>query len=121
MDSVIVTGDPARTFRELLGSLMHAPLTGPVPEGPQTTTKAFDPLVVLDVEGKRLEMGEIRIDYHVEVGEHTIKVNAGDRVAALILRSLDGSYDKVIWDQDLQRYVVDSGTGIVQRRSGATG
>lgn len=116
LESQIVSGDPSATLSELLGTLMNTPLDAPIPEGPQTTTRTFDPPVVLDVEGKRMEIGEIRVDHHVEVGEETIRVNAGQRVAELILRSLDGALDKVIWDQDLQKYIVDSVTGIVRDR-----
>ena len=116
VETVIVSGDASGTVRELLASLMEAPLYGPVPEGPQSVAREFDPVLILDIEGKRLEVGEIRVGYHIEVGEETIRVDAGDRVAELILRSLDGTVDKVIWNQDLQRYVVDSVTGIVRDR-----
>lgn len=113
MDTVIVDGSKATTFRDLLGGLMDTPLKDPVPEGPQTATRAFDPPVVLDVDGRHLEIAEMRVDYHVETDDMTFRIDAGGRVAELILQSLDESYDKVIWDEDLQRYIVDPATGVV--------
>jgi hypothetical protein len=115
LDSFIVEGGHAATLRDVLGSLMDAPLEGPVPEGPQTAVREFDPPVVLDVEGRRMEISALRVNYHVEVAEVAVRVDAGDRVAELILRSVDGAVDRVIWNADLQRYIVEP-TGLVVER-----
>jgi hypothetical protein len=41
LDAFILKGSHAATLRDLLGSLMDAPLEGPVPEGSQTTVREF--------------------------------------------------------------------------------
>lgn len=115
LDAFIIGGSHAATLRDLLGSLMDAPLEGTVPEGSQTTVREFVPPVLLDVDGRRMAIGTIRVDYHVEVEEVVFRVDAGDRIAELVLRSVDGAIDRVIWDADLQRYIVDP-TGLVVER-----
>lgn len=118
LDAFIVSGSHAATLRDLLGSLMEAPLDGPVPEGPQNAAREFDPPVVLDVDGRRMEIIELQVDYHVEVDEVALRIDAGDRVAELILRSIDGALDRVIWNADLQRYIVDPTGLVVERLTG---
>jgi hypothetical protein len=115
LDAAIVEGSPAATLRHLLASLMDAPLEGPIPQGPQSTIREFDPAVVIDVPGPRLEIARIQVDYHVEEMETTFRVDAGDRVAELLLQSVGGDVDRVIWDGDLQRYIVSSAGRVVQR------
>ena len=53
------------------------------------------------------------MSYHVEVNEQTIRIDAGARIAELILRSLDGTFDKVVWREDLHRFILD-GSGTVR-------
>jgi hypothetical protein len=118
IDAAVVSGSPAGTLRDLLGSLMEAPLAGDVLTGPQTTSRDFNPPVVLDADGRRFQVTSLQVDYHVEVEVVSFRVDAGDRIAELILRSLDGAVDRVFWNADLQRYIV-APTGLVVEREDA--
>lgn len=116
LEATVQSGSYAATLRDLLASLMIAPLDRPIPEGRQTAMRRFDPPVVLNTDAGQLRIGELRVDYHVEVAETAFRVDAGRRVAELVLRSIDGEFDRVIWDEDLQRFIVDP-TGQVARRN----
>lgn len=114
-DSAVLSGSRADTLGDLLASLMVAPLGEPVPEGRQTSSRTFDPPVELVTETGQLRIGELQLDYHVEESETSFRVDAGQHVAALVLRTIDGELDRVIWDEDLQRFIVDP-TGLVAER-----
>jgi hypothetical protein len=116
MDSAVISGSSAPTFRHVLESFMDAPLQGDVPEGQQTTERAFDPPLVIDLQGHLLTITRMRVDYHVEVEVIKQRVDAGMKVAEMILRSTDGNIDRVIWDTDLSRYCIDPNSGDVIRR-----
>jgi len=118
MDSLVVSGSTVGTFRGLLCTLMPAPLDRDVSIGEQTHAQVFNPPVVVQYGDRQLELGEIAVKYHVEVGEHTFTVDAGKKVAELNLRSWDSSYDRVVWSHELQQYLVEPGTGIVVPRPG---
>lgn len=118
MDSLVVSGSTVGTFRGLLCTLMPAPLDRDVSIGEQTNAQVFNPPVVVQYGDRQLELGEIAVKYHVEVGEHTFTVDAGKKVAELNLRSWDSSYDRVVWSHELQQYLVEPGTGIVVPRPG---
>jgi hypothetical protein len=116
LSAPIVTGSSMRDMRELLGSLMESPLDPPYPQGPQESIRDFDPPVVFDVSGRHLAVRQICVKYHVEISKLEVSANAGNRIATLILRSLDGSIDRVIWNDQLGMYIVDPLTGLLSGR-----
>lgn len=110
MDSAIVSGSPRATLRDLLGDIMEAPLRGEHPAGQQKNSRSFSPPVVLATEDGPLHIERLSVTYRVERGEQALRVDAGSRIAELVLQSLDQPNDRVIWDRDLQRYIVDPST-----------
>lgn len=120
IDASVVSGSPAATLRDLLGSLMDAPFEGDLPDRQQTASQDFDPPVILDADGHRIEVSSLQVDYHIEVGEVSFRIDAGNQVAELILRSLDGAINRVFWSADLQRYIV-APTGLVVGRADPRG
>jgi hypothetical protein len=104
------------TIRDLIWSMMDAPLEGEVPSGNRSSELTFDPPVTVDNDGQMLDIAEIRVQYHVEVSETHSRVDAGARIAELVLRTLDGSFDRVIWNEDLKRFELDPKTKTVRPR-----
>jgi hypothetical protein len=100
----------------LIWSMMDAPLEGEVPSGNRSSELTFDPPVTVDNDGQMLDIAEIRVQYHVEVSETHSRVDAGARIAELVLRTLDGSFDRVIWNEDLKRFELDPKTKTVRPR-----
>jgi hypothetical protein len=116
MDSAITSGSDAQTLRHLLAEQMDAPLEGEVPVGLQTSTRTFTPPVTVDVNGRVLKIDRLEVDYRIGVATHEFTIDAGERVAELILKPLDGSRDRVIWNNELRRYEVVRPSGLVTRR-----
>jgi hypothetical protein len=108
----IISGSTHPTFGALLWSIMDTPLTGPVPVGTQEVSRHFNPpIVTVDSDSQNVSIVALNVSYHVEVNEQTIRIDAGARIAELILRSLDGTFSKVVWREDLHRFILDeSGT-----------
>jgi hypothetical protein len=98
---------------ELLNGMMD------VSNGPSTTIitvdRSFNPPLVVDEGGRQFGIASLSVDYHVIDGTFTHRIDAGDRIAELILRSLDGNFDRVIWNKDLQQFEMDP-DGTVRNR-----
>ncbi len=115
LDATVVSGREEKTLGAILLRLMDAPLQGKVPQGQQIVRQEFDPPAVVEYEGTQIEIADLSLEYHVEVGETKIRIDAGARIAELVIRSLDGTFDRVIWNEELQQYVIDSTTKTVRR------
>lgn len=110
MDAAIVSGSHRAKLRDLLGDLMEVPLDGEPPSGQQERSRSFSPPVVLATDDGPLHIERLSVTYRVEQSEQTVRVDAGTRVAELLLQSLDESKDRVVWDRDLQSYLADPST-----------
>jgi len=104
------------TIGDLIWSMMVAPLEGEAPSGNQSSELAFDPPVTVNNDGQMVDIVAICVQYHVEVSETRCRVDAGARIAELVLRTLDGSFDRVIWSEDLKRFELDPKTKTVKPR-----
>lgn len=108
----ITSGSTQPTFGALLWSIMEAPLTAPIPAGTQIAARQFNPpIVTVDSNSQSVSVAALNVRYRVEVDERRVRIDAGARIAELILRSLDGTFDKVVWREELHRFTLDdSGT-----------
>lgn len=113
-----ITGgnDNHATLRDLIWSMMDAPLEGEVPSGSRISELTLDPPVTVDNDGQMVDIAAIQVHYHVEVSETRSRVDAGARIAELVVRTLDGSFDRVIWNEDLKRFELAPKTKIVRPR-----
>lgn len=99
-------------IKDLVLEMMPTPLTDP-PEGEQETVRRFEPpLVIYGPEGP-IEVAEMRVRYHVETSSFEQTIDAGGKLAELLIQSVDGTFDRVIWDADLRRRGFDPVTGDV--------
>jgi hypothetical protein len=118
-DASVIAG-ASGTLGELLYGLLELPLE-PTVNDLRTSTATFDPPVIVAGGEGPVSITKIRVDYRLAVHEETIRVDAGRRIAELVLRSLDGKVDKVVWDRDLQRHAIDPQTGTVVPRPAPPG
>ena len=113
--AVVVFGDEAgKTFSDLVMSMMDTS------DGESTTTltaeRSFDPPIVFDDGGHQLSIAEIAVDYRVHATSFSQRIDAGDKIAELVLRSLTGDFDRVVFDKDLQKFELDD-SGTVRNRT----
>ena len=89
-------------------------------DGESTTTltaeRSFDPPIVFDDGGHQLSIAEIAVDYRVHATSFSQRIDAGDKIAELVLRSLTGDFDRVVFDKDLQKFELDD-SGTVRNRT----
>lgn len=104
--------EPITTLGGLVEEMMPTPLTDP-PEGPQETVRSFDPPLVIEADGGPVEIAEMRVRYHVATATSEHRIDAGGKIAELLVQSVDGTFDRVIWDADLRRLGFDPATGDV--------
>ncbi len=107
-------GVPLGTLSELLGkwwTSLRVPLSG----GTLYGREIFDSSVSVAYGSGSLEV--VGFDWEVATIESskTISIGPGERIAELIIRSLDGSLDEVIFDSDLLAWSVDDRGHVVPR------
>lgn len=88
--------------------------------GENTTTitaeRSYDPVITIDDGDRQLNVAEIAVNYCVLASSFTQRIDAGDKIAELVLRSLTGDLDRVIFDKDLQKFELDD-SGTVRDRT----
>lgn len=110
LDSPIISGSPFHVFEDLVGSLMSSPLESPIFNEQQTTSKNFTPPIVVLLEGREIHISGMRLEFHLDSIETSLTIDAGERIAELILKSLNSETDRVIWKDELQNFLfVDPG------------
>ncbi len=102
----------ARTLDEVVRSMMRTPLADP-PEGGLETVRRFEPPLVIHGADGPVEVNELEVRYHVETRSFEHTIDAGGKIAELVLKSVDGTFDRVIWDADLRQLGFDPVTGDV--------
>jgi hypothetical protein len=113
--SMIVSGsEVGTTFSDLLMTMMDT--SGGASAATLTVERSFAPPIVVEDSGHQFSIAEIAVDYHVDAATVTQRVDVGDKIAELVLQSLSGDFDRVIFDEDLQKYDLD-GSGTVRSRS----
>lgn len=100
------------TLQDLVLEMMPTPLTD-LPEGQQETVRRFEPPLVIHGSDAPVEVAEMRVRYHVEATSFEQTIDAGGKLAELLIQSVDETFDRVIWDADLRRLGFDSVTGDV--------
>lgn len=100
------------TIEDLVFEMMPTPLTDP-PEGEQETVRRFEPPLVIHGPEGPIEVAEMRVRYHVETPSFEQTIDAGGKLAELLIQSADGTFDRVIWDADLRQLGFDPVTGDV--------
>jgi hypothetical protein len=109
--SVSVEG-ASLTIKDLILEMMPTTLVDP-PKGEQETLRTFDPPLVIHGPHGPIEVAEIGVRYHVETASFKETIDAGDKIAELLIQSVDGTFDRVVWDADLRRLGFDPLTGDV--------
>lgn len=99
-------------LQELVSEMMPTPLTDP-PEGAQETVQRFEPPLVIHGPDEPVEVTEMLVRYHIEVTSFEQTIDAGGKIAELLIQTVDGTFDRVIWDADLRRLGFDPVTGDV--------
>lgn len=91
----------------------------PMQEGTYEVRRSFDPPLMLNRSGDAVPVPEIVVRYGVRAVEKTVEISATG-LPELILRTLDGTLDRVITDSQLQQYEIGE-DGIARRRADARG
>ena len=113
--ALIVSGSEAgKNFSDFLMNMMDT--SGGESSTTLTAERKFDPPIVIDDGGHQFSIAEIAVDYRVHAASFTQRIEAGDKIAELVLRSLTGDFDRVIFDKDLQNFELDD-SGTVRNRT----
>jgi|GEM_PF-5760309 len=113
--SFIVSGiEAGKTFCDLLMSMMDT--SGGESTATLTVERKFDQPIVIDEGGHQFSIAEIAVDYRVHAASFTQRIDAGDKIAELVLRSPTGDFDRVVFDKDLQKFELDD-SGTVRNRT----
>ncbi len=103
------------SLQELVLDMMPTPLTD-LPEGRSQTVRSFEPPLAIHGPDGSVAVAEMRVRYHVVIASFEQTIDAGGKIAELLIQSVDETFDRVIWDADLRRLGFDPVTGDVIER-----
>jgi hypothetical protein len=112
LEAAVVEGATEPTLRHIVNSMMAVPLDDRA-SGARVARREFDPPLVVQTAETSMSFEALEIEYHLDVATSKVAVDAGSKVAQLVLRSLDGTFDRVIWDTQLRALGFDPKTGEV--------
>ena len=109
-----ITGEPSGSLADIIRDAL-----GSVPAGTSGHVRVKHVLAApTRLEGSPIgpiTIAGILVEAEIEIHHESFIVDAGDRIAALVLETLDGEVSRVIFDTDLQRYGFDSEGRVLPR------
>lgn len=107
-------GQPDELFSDALRPIVE---NVPLELGPNSGEILFDQTRWIRLAGHLIAVRGFCWEQELSQATWSFTVGAGDKVAELLLKLLDGSFDGVIWDRDLSRFSINPDGEVVERRA----